>query len=98
MFGPTVGAGVGWAEAAHYGLGEYAAPAAFVGGMLVHIMQREASGYNKKVVGLVAQKLASSDPDTVNQAINFVAREPKLMDALRRAEASISFQMGQRMQ
>jgi hypothetical protein len=44
---------------------------------------------NQNVLDAVARKLASSDPQDIQQAIGFVAKTPRLMNAMRRFEAGL---------
>lgn len=100
MFGPAVSAGMSGAFAAREmgATGVTAGLAGFGAGAFTHMMKTAAAGINQDVVARVARKLASNNPDDINQAVNFTAKTPTLMQALRRVEGSLSFQTGQRMQ
>jgi hypothetical protein len=87
----ALGSIAGGGEALHSGGGWGTAAAAFGAAAFNEMMNHASEGINKKVVTEVSRKLTSGNPDDVQQAMNFVAKTPKMMDALRRVEGSVSF-------
>jgi hypothetical protein len=87
----ALGGVMGTGEAAAHGIGLGTAAASFGAVAFNEMMQAASAGLNKRVVKEVSQRLTSQNPDDVRQAMEFVAKTPKMMDALRRVENSVSF-------
>jgi hypothetical protein len=81
----------GGGEAAHGGVGLGTMVASGGAVLFNHMMMQASEGINKRVVSEVARKMTSGKQEDVEEAMQYVAKEPKLMDALRRTENAISF-------
>ena len=89
---PLAGAIAGGVAAYHEaGLDPTSIAEASAGGALAGLMGKYVKGVNARIMHSLGEQLASPDPTKVNAAVQRIGANPKMLDALRAAEKSLTY-------